>query len=194
MSKTSLEAERVWTVGHSTRELDEFVTILLDAGIELLVDVRTVPRSRRLPHFNREALAAELPRRGLQYVHMGHLGGFRRPTPGSPNTAWRNASFRGYADYMLTDAFEEVLAELREFASRQRTAIMCSEAVPWRCHRSLIADALTARCVLVTHLMGHGREQAHTLTAFGRVEDGRVTYPASEQLELALPSVHQREP
>ncbi len=198
MSKTSDTAVHLWTAGHSTRDLDELMTILGDASIELLVDVRTVPRSRRLPHFNREALAEELPSRGLQYVHMGHLGGFRRPAPGSPNTAWRNASFRGYADYMRTDAFEEALTELGALAHQRRTAIMCSEAVPWRCHRSLIADALTARGVLVTHLMGHRRQQAHTLTSFARIEAGRVSYPASEQLALAgspvLPTSMSREP
>ena len=197
MSKTSPEAAHVWTVGHSTRELDALVAILDDAGVELLADVRTVPRSRRLPHFNREALAAELPRRGLLYRHMPQLGGFRRAVAGSPNTAWRNASFRGYADYMLTDAFEAALAELIELASAQRTAIMCSEAVPWRCHRSLVADALTARSHLVTHLMGHGREQTHTPTSFARIEDGRVTYPAEEELAVpasAAASASPREP
>lgn len=187
MSKTSDTAVHLWTAGHSTRDLDELVAILDDASIELLVDVRTAPRSRRLPHFNRETLAEELPSRGLQYVHMPQLGGFRRPAPASPNAAWRNASFRGYADYMRTATFDEALKGLQTIAGGKRTAIMCSEAVPWRCHRSLIADALTARGVLVTHLMGHKREQAHALTSFARVEAGRVTYPVSEQLALPGP-------
>jgi uncharacterized protein (DUF488 family) len=186
MSKRSDGVPHVWTVGHSTREFEELVSILDDAGIETLVDVRTVPRSRRLPHFNREALAVELPKRSFRYIHMPRLGGFRRADAGSPSTAWRNASFRGFADYMLTPQFDEAIDELLELASSEPTAIMCSEAVPWRCHRSLIADALTARGVEVTHLVGRKRSQDHTLTSFARVKDGRVTYPADEP-QLALP-------
>jgi uncharacterized protein (DUF488 family) len=188
MSKSSERGLRVWTAGHSTRSLEELLTLLGSAeggGIETLVDVRTVPRSRRLPHFNRQALAEELPLHDVTYVHMPELGGFRHASPTSTNTGWHNASFRGFADYMQTEAFEEALDQLVEIASGSRTAIMCSEAVPWRCHRSLIADALTARGVEVTHLIGHGRPHEHALTSFARVEDGRVTYPSPEP-ELAL--------
>jgi uncharacterized protein (DUF488 family) len=186
MSKTSNDPLRVWTVGHSIRGFEELVTILHDAAIELLVDVRTVPKSRRVPHFNREALETELPSKGVRYMHMPRLGGFRRAVAGSPNTAWRNASFRGFADYMLTMDFDEALDDLCVTADRQRTAIMCSEAVPWRCHRSLIADALTARGAAVTHLLGHKREQPHSLTSFAAIEGERVTYPGAEE-QLALP-------
>lgn len=186
MSKSSSDAARIWTVGHSTRSFEELVAILDDSGIETLVDVRTVPRSRRLPHFNRQTLEEELPKQGVEYVHMPRLGGFRRAAADSPNSAWRNASFRGFADYMLTDQFEDATDELVQIAGRQQTAIMCSEAVPWRCHRSLIADALTARGTPVTHLVGRKREQEHTLTSFARVEGDRVTYPSAEP-QLALP-------
>jgi uncharacterized protein (DUF488 family) len=190
MSKTSSDDLKVWTVGHSTRSLEDLLALLAGAdggGIETMVDVRTVPRSRRLPHFNRQALAEELPAHGVQYVHMPELGGFRHASPTSTNTGWHNASFRGFADYMQGDAFEEALASLIEIAAESRTAIMCSEAVPWRCHRSLISDALTARGIPVAHLVGRGRPQRHALTSFAHVEDGRVTYPSPEpQLALSL--------
>lgn len=185
MSKSSSDPVHVWTVGHSTRSFEELVTVLHDAGIEQLADVRTVPKSRRLPHFNQQSLEEELPKQGVRYVHLPRLGGFRRALADSPNTAWRNASFRGYADYMRTDDFDEAIDELRDLAGRARTAIMCSEAVPWRCHRTLIADALTVRGVAVTHLMGK-RVQEHTLTSFAVVEDERVTYPSADE-PLAQP-------
>lgn len=184
MSRTSDQsapsAPRLWTVGHSTRTFDELLAILAspEAGsIELLADVRTVPRSRRHPHFAQDALADALPRHGLRYVHLPALGGFRRPLPDSPNAAWRNGSFRGYADYMQTAPFEAALDQLLALTSTARTAIMCSEAVPWRCHRSLVADALTARGIPVAHLMSPTKAQPHTLTSFARIEGRRVTYP-----------------
>jgi uncharacterized protein (DUF488 family) len=180
MSKTS----SVWTVGHSTRSLEELVAILHGADIEVLADIRTVPRSRRMPQFNTETLAEQLPQSGIGYVHLGNLGGFRRSHGDSPNDGWRNASFRGYADYMQTEQFTEALQELVDLAGNGRTAIMCSEALPWRCHRSLVADALTVHGIEVTHLLGGGRSQAHALTSFARVEGERITYPATEQLSL----------
>jgi uncharacterized protein (DUF488 family) len=189
MSKNSSEPPHIWTVGHSTRSLEELIALLAGAegGIQTLVDVRTVPRSRRLPHFNRQALAEQLPPHGIEYIHMPELGGFRHASPASTNTGWHNASFRGFADYMQTDAFENALSSLLEVAAGRRTAIMCSEAVPWRCHRSLISDALTARGLTVTHLVGRGRPQQHALTSFACVEDSHVTYPGPEhRLALSL--------
>lgn len=182
MSRSS-EGLRLWTVGHSTRSFDELCAILAspEAGpVEVLADIRTVPRSRRHPQFGLEALAEELPRRGMEYVHLKGLGGFRRPRADSPNGAWRNESFRGYADYLQTPEFEVALDELLAIAGRARTAVMCSEAVPWRCHRSLLADALTVRGVEVTHLLSATKAQAHTLTSFAVVEGERVTYPQTD--------------
>lgn len=137
-------------------------------------------RAPAATHFAQDALAEALPARGLRYFHLPALGGFRRPLHDSSNAAWRNESFRGYADYMQTPAFEVALDELLALASTTRTAIMCSEAVPWRCHRSLVADALLARGVPVAHLMSPTKAQPHTLTSFARIEDGRVTYPPSD--------------
>lgn len=168
----------LYTVGHSTRTLDELVEMLRSFEIDLLVDIRTIPRSRHTPQFNREALGRGLPRRGIRYGHMKALGGLRKPRPDSGNTAWRNASFRGFADYMESPEFAAALEELRALARDARSAaIMCAEAVPWRCHRSLVADALTARGDTVLHLMGPDKAQPHALTPFAHVERGRVTYP-----------------
>ena len=169
---------RLYTIGHSTRTLDEIVDALRSFGIRLLVDIRTLPRSRRTPQFNREALTAALPSRGIRYSHLGALGGLRKPRPDSRNTAWRNASFRGFADYMETPAFAEGLRELRALAGDAGpTAFMCAEAVPWRCHRLLVADALTARGDVVLHIMGPGKAQPHALTPWARVDGDRVAYP-----------------
>ena len=169
---------RLYTIGHSTRTLDELVEMLRRFGVDLLVDIRTIPRSHHTPQFNREALSTELPARGIGYKHMPALGGLRKPRPDSRNTAWRNASFRGFADYMESPEFAAALAELRALAGTARSAaIMCAEAVPWRCHRSLVADALTARGDAILHLMGPDKAQPHALTPFARVEGGRVTYP-----------------
>ncbi len=150
--------------------------MLREHGVVRLVDVRTVPRSRRNPQFNREALPEPLAAAGIEYRQLPGLGGLRRPRADSRNTGWRNESFRGFADYMDTPEFEESLAELLDLARERTAAIMCAEAVPWRCHRSLIADALVARGVPVWHIVGSGRCQAHALTAWARVEDGRVDY------------------
>lgn len=145
--------------------------------IARLVDVRTVPRSRHNPQFGQDLLRPALERAGIAYTHLRGLGGLRHARPDSPNTAWRNASFRGYADYMMTPEFERAIEELIALAARERVAILCAEAVPWRCHRSLIADALAARGVPAIHILSPGRTQPHAVTSFAHVEDGRVTYP-----------------
>jgi uncharacterized protein (DUF488 family) len=168
----------VSTIGHSTRPIEEFIRILHAHGIRRLVDVRTIPKSRRNPQFNRESLAASLPAVGIDYRHLPGLGGLRHPRKDSINTAWRNASFRGYADYMQTPAFTANLNHLIELASDVPTAIMCAEAVPWRCHRSLIADALIARGIQVLEILSATQSQPHAMTQFSKVEGELVTYPA----------------
>lgn len=170
---------KAWTLGHSTHTLDAFIALLSAHEIEQLVDIRTVPKSRRSPHFNIDALAKSLPERGVAYAHLARLGGWRRPTEDSPNGAWRNRSFRGYADYAMSDEFDEGLAELRDLAAAGPTAIMCSEALWWRCHRRLVADHLTVGGDTVCHIGSDGRASVHELTPFALVgPDGRVTYPA----------------
>lgn len=169
---------RVYTVGHSTRPWVEFLGLLTAHGVRRLVDVRTVPRSRRHPHFSRERLEAALPAAGVEYLWRKDLGGLRRPRPDSINLGWRNEAFRGFADHMQTPAFALALEELVALAAAGDVAIMCVEAVPWRCHRSLIADALAARGVEVLNVVSKGSATPHRLTPFARVEDGRVTYPA----------------
>jgi uncharacterized protein (DUF488 family) len=168
---------RVDTLGHSTRTFDELVALLREFEVSILVDVRTIPRSRHNPQFNRDALRSALPRRHIRYVHLPALGGLRRARRDSPNAGWRNASFRGFADHMLTDEFEAGLAELRGLAREGTVAIMCAEAVPWRCHRSLIADALTVRGAHVEHITGAGRSHPHRIVPFVHVEGTRITYP-----------------
>ncbi len=153
------------------------MALLGGAGVELLIDVRTVPRSRHTPQWNRERAAAALPEHGIRYHHLPRLGGFRKPRPDSPNTGWRNLSFRGYADYMGTAEFAAGLEELLGLACEAPTAIACTEAVPWRCHRSLIADALTIRGVDVYHLTSPASARAHTLTPFARVDGLAIAYP-----------------
>jgi uncharacterized protein (DUF488 family) len=167
----------IYTVGHSTRSLDELVALLRSFGVTTLVDVRTIPRSRHNPQFNTDALGPALGPHGLTYVHQPALGGLRKPRKDSLNAGWRNESFRGYADYMQTEAFAQALEQLIALASRATVAIMCAEAVPWRCHRSLIADALLARGVPVQHIMSPGHASPHKLTAFARLDGPQVTYP-----------------
>lgn len=167
---------RVHTIGHSTRPLDELVACLRSFGITDLADIRTVPRSRRNPQYDTAALAEALPAEGIRYLHVPALGGLRKPRPDSPNAGWRNESFRGYADHMQTPAFAAGLAEL--LALGDSAAVMCAEAVPWRCHRSLVADALVARGIDVYHIMAPGKARAHKVTAFARIDGERVTYPA----------------
>ena len=171
------------TIGHSNRPLQEFLTLLQVHGVELLVDVRTVPRSRHNPQFNQESLPASLASIRVDYRHMPGLGGLRKPRKDSINTGWRNDSFRGYADYMQSAEFERNLEELQGLERGRRVAIMCAESVPWRCHRGLIADALTARGVPVQHILSAAQPRPHQLTRFARVERRHVTYPP-ETLEL----------
>ena len=170
----------MWTIGHSTRAFDELVAHLRGHAIDTLVDVRTVPRSRRHPQFEKAALAQRLPSAGITYRHMPGLGGLRKPRPDSPNTGWRNEGFRGYADYMATDDFVRHLDALIAVASRTRLALMCAEAVPWRCHRLLLADALTVRGVRVLHVIGGGAPSAHVVTAWAQREGLRLSYPPAQ--------------
>ncbi len=184
----SWRSAHLYTIGHSTRTLEELVSLLRAFEVAILADVRTIPRSRHNPQFDRGALGAALRRRRLRYVHLPELGGLRRARKDSPNGAWRNASFRGFADYMLTEGFEAGLAKLREIAATGTVAIMCAEAVPWRCHRSLIADALTARGARVEHIASATRATPHRLTPFARVQGRRVTYPADEGVRPSAPA------
>ncbi len=173
----------VFTIGHSTRELATLIAMLRAHGIEKLIDARTVPRSRKNPQFNRDTLPAALRAAGIGYTHMAGLGGLRHARPDSINTGWHNASFRGYADYMQTPEFTQNIEQLIAHAGKQRIALMCAEAVPWRCHRSLIADALTARGIAVCHIMSDKRADPHTLTPFAQVEGTAVTYPEDVRSE-----------
>ena len=167
----------VWTLGHSTRPIEEFIGLLRAHQISLLVDVRTVPRSRYNPQFNTDTLAQSLRDTGLRYRHLLELGGLRKPKKDSINNGWRNASFRGYADYMQTDEFLNALEALMADSRLQPTAIMCAEAVPWRCHRSLIADALVTRGWDSRHIMSLEKATPHVLTSFAHFEKKTLTYP-----------------
>jgi uncharacterized protein (DUF488 family) len=178
----------VWTLGHSTRTFDELVALARAHGITAIADVRKIPRSRRHPHVNADALTRTLPEAGLAYVPMPGLGGLRRPRSGSLNTAWRNPSFRAYADYMQTAEFAGHLDDLVARGRRERLAVMCAEALWWRCHRSLIADALVARGIEVRHILSAERAEPHVLRPFARVQNGRVSYPGPPTLfELEEP-------
>jgi DNA-3-methyladenine glycosylase II len=176
----------VYTVGHSTRTLDEFVELLRAFDVTVVADVRTIPRSRHNPQFSQDALRRTLRSRRLRYAHLSELGGLRRPRGDSTNTGWRNTSFRGFADYMLTADFEEGLERLRGLTDEGRVALMCAEAVPWRCHRSLIADALTARGAHVEHITNPNRSTPHRVTPFAKVEGKRVTYTSEDPGDGAL--------
>ncbi len=178
----------ILTIGHSTHSLDEFVSMLEAHSVAQIVDVRTIPKSRRVPQFNSESLATELPAHGVKYVHLKSLGGLRHATKESINTGWRNASFRGYADYMATEEFRQGIARLLELASDERSAIMCAEAVPWRCHRSLIGDALLVRGARVEDIMSVKIRREHTLTPFAKVRGLEITYPADETMDLFVES------
>lgn len=170
----------VWTVGHSTRSLSEFIDLLRAHEIEALADVRRFPASRKHPHFGRDPLRNSLAEIGIEYLALPELGGRRRPRPDSRNTAWRNESFRGYADYMETAEFRAGIERLLEHAGRKRTAIMCAEAVWWRCHRALIADDLKASGVSVRHIMDEERSVVHPYTAAARLRNGSLSYSAAE--------------
>jgi uncharacterized protein (DUF488 family) len=171
---------RIYTIGHSTRAFDELLAMLRTRGVATLVDVRTIPRSRRNPQFTRESLSESLPQASIRYLHMPGLGGLRRPRPDSINTGWRNPGFRGYADYMEKAEFERDLGTLIGWSACGPVAFMCAEAVPWRCHRSLIADALTVRGIAVEHILSASATELHRLTPFARVEGTRVTYPGGQ--------------
>jgi uncharacterized protein (DUF488 family) len=175
------ESLTVFTIGHSTRPVDEFLEILHVHGIGQVVDVRTIPRSRHNPQYNSESLAKVLASRDIQYVHMPGLGGLRHPNKDSVNTGWENASFRGFADYMQTAEFGEHINALIGRSRATPTVVLCAEAVPWRCHRSLIADALLVRGIGVKDIIGKGSAREHSLTAWAKVDGERITYPESEQ-------------
>jgi uncharacterized protein (DUF488 family) len=167
----------VLTVGHSTRPLDEFVALLASHSVTQLIDVRTIPRSRHNPQFNRDTLPAVLEVANIHYAHLAMLGGFRHASANSPNLGWRNATFRGYADHMLTREFAQVLTSLMKQAKHERLALMCAEAVHWQCHRSLIADALVVRGHCVEEIISRTRRQKHALTSFAKVSGTAITYP-----------------
>jgi uncharacterized protein (DUF488 family) len=175
----------VMTIGHSTRTLKKFIGLLQAHAVSQVVDVRTIPRSRHNPQFNKDSLPGELKKAGLGYVHLPGLGGLRHAKLNSLNVGWLNASFRGYADYMQTPEFETSLEELIQLAKREQIVIMCAEAVPWRCHRSLIADALLIRRIRTEDIMSPTRRQVHTLTPFAKVRGTMITYPA-EKLQLPI--------
>jgi len=173
----------LWTIGHSTRPIEEFIELLQAHDIQLLGDVRTIPYSRRNPQFNTDALAESLVKAGLEYHHLPALGGRRKSQPDSVNRGWRTASFRGYADYMQTDEFWGGLEELMAYAKKRPTAILCAEAVPWRCHRQLIADALVARGWTVQHILSTAEAPPHQITPFARIENDTLTYPEQTSQE-----------
>lgn len=167
----------IWTVGHSNRTLEEFLALLQAHGIRHVLDVRRWPSSHRWPHFGGEALARALVAAGRRYTHLPALGGYRRPRPDSPHLGWTTPGFRGYADHMESPEFAAALEEVVRAAAQGRAALLCAEAIPWRCHRRLIADALVARGLRVLHIVGPGRVEEHRLPPFARVEGGRVRYP-----------------
>jgi len=171
----------IYTVGHSTRAFEEFVALLMEFEIETLVDVRTITASRYNPQYNKEELDGGLRGNGIFYIHIKELGGLRHTTKTSVNRAWKNLSFRGYADYMNTPEFTKGLHQLIKIANETRTCIMCAEAVPWRCHRSLISDALVIRDLSVDDIMTNAHGRPHQLTKFARVKDHTITYPAEEE-------------
>jgi uncharacterized protein (DUF488 family) len=172
-----MEGTVVFTIGHSTRSVADFIEIIKIYGIKKVADVRTIPKSRHNPQFNQDALRESLKEAGMGYVHMKGLGGLRHALKDSQNTGWKNASFRGFADYMQTGEFLDSLEKLIEAAEKRAIVIMCAEAVPWRCHRSLIGDALMVRGVHVIHIMSAGSSKQHTLTPWAKVEGTTITYP-----------------
>jgi uncharacterized protein (DUF488 family) len=181
MAATSVpRPDLIFTIGHSNRPLGEFLDLLTAHGVDQLADVRKMPGSRANPHFGGEALTKSLKGAGIEYIHLPGLGGLRRGTTDSPNGGWRNASFRAFADYMLTDEFEAALNQLIGLAAGRTTAIMCAEALPWQCHRSLIADALVVRGIEVKHILTTSRADEHSLRDWARVEGTRITYPPGE--------------
>ena len=176
----------VWTVGHSTRPWEDFLAVLGAHGIEALADVRRFPASRRHPHFHREVMQTALPAAGIDYLWLPQLGGRRSPRPDSPNTGWRNASFRGYADHLGSAEFADGLAQLLALGARRRTAMMCSEAVWWRCHRGLVSDVLKLQGIEVLHIESAAPAREHPWTPPARVVDGVLAYPADEAPQAEL--------
>lgn len=179
-SETDWPDGAVFTVGHSTLPVEQFTAVLKAYDIGELVDIRTIPRSWHNPQFNQAALSASLDAAHIDYMHMAALGGLRHARKDSPNRGWRNSSFRGYADYMQTDAFHEAIDELLRSSRRKRVALMCAEAVPWRCHRSLVADALSIRGVPVIDILSETSYRSHQLTPFARVTGTQITYPPDQ--------------
>jgi uncharacterized protein (DUF488 family) len=174
---------KIWTIGHSTRTIDKFISLLEEHGIKLLADVRSLPGSKRYPQFNKERLADSLAKAGIRYEHFPELGGRRKARPDSRNTAWRNASFRGYADYMETEEFDKGVKRLLDIATEfGPAAIMCAEAVWWRCHRSLISDHLKARGIEVMHILDANKTELHPYTSAARVGNGNVSYAAENTM------------
>ena len=172
-----LQELTVFTIGHSTRTLEEFIQLLKTNGIKLLVDVRTTPRSRHNPQFNKETLPASLKAESVRYIHVPEIGGLRRPQRDSVNLAWKNSGFRGYADYMQTKEFTDSLLKIIALARENCTALMCAEALPWRCHRSLISDALVVRHVKVRHIISASSIITHELSELAHVDGFKITYP-----------------
>lgn len=177
-------SQEIWTIGHSRRSAEEFLELLQIYRIEALADVRRFAVSRRFPHFSQLELFKTLKKAGVEYHHFAELGGRRRPSPESTNTAWHNESFRGYADYMDTPPFQNGIKRLMELADHKRTAVMCAEAVWWRCHRALIADCLKSKGITVIHIMGKNSSQEHPFTSAARLVDGKLDYTAEETPEL----------
>jgi len=173
-----MKAQRktIWTIGHSTRSIEEFEAMLHSIDIKLVADIRSYPTSRKFPQFNKEALEMSLLQSNIQYVHLKDLGGRRKANPHSKNTAWRHAAFRGYADYMETSAFKDEIKELIKHALKQRTAYMCSEAVWWRCHRALVSDYLKVQGWKVMHIMGVGKAEEHPYTSPAKIVNGKLNY------------------
>lgn len=175
----------VFTIGHSTRPVPEFIEIIRAYGIRKVVDIRTIPKSRHNPQFNKDTLKESLKAVKIGYLHMKGLGGLRHALKDSPNAGWENASFRGFADYMQTEEFKENLEKLIELAEKGATVVMCAETVPWRCHRSLIGDALFVRGVRVRHIMSAGSSRDHSLTPWAKVKGRKITYPPIFCTDLA---------
>jgi uncharacterized protein (DUF488 family) len=193
VKKGKTEMPVVLSIGHSTRTWKDFLNLLRAYRVQRVIDVRSIPRSRHNPQFNRDTLSTKLRAARIGYVHLRKLGGLRHARRDSPNMGWRNTSFRGFADYMQTSEFEAGLHRLMKLAANKRSAIMCAEAVPWRCHRSLIADALTVRGIQVHDVMSVKRSQVHSLIPFARVQGDRVTYPAQNRSGGQSPRVSFRE-
>jgi len=183
----------IFTIGHSTRPIDEFIELLGTNGVTQLIDIRTIPKSRQNPQFNTDSLAASLRAARIRYLHLKALGGLRHAKADSVNLGWRNASFRGFADYMQTDEFAAALDRVIELAKERPTALMCAEAVPWRCHRSLVADALTVRKIRVLEIVSSAEPKEHALTPFAHVRGTQILYPADQRSLVDRDLVHNKQ-